>query len=114
MRIGNTITNPGQLRTSISLEEPTVSQDAGGFTTRGYTARYQVKARWRNLHGTDLLTANVQASRNPARVLIRYKADINPSWTVVKGGVRYEIIGMDNIAERGEYIELTVQTVTGG
>ena len=114
MRIGNKTTNPGELRTQISLEEPSSSQDSGGFQTRSYTEVATIYAKWTNLHGKEIFEDGVVAARLPARVLIRYRSDIDPSWTVVKGGQRYEILSLDNIRERSEYIELTVQRSIGG
>lgn len=114
MKIGKRVTNPGELRTSISVESPTSTPDAGGFQVRSYTAVATVLARWRNLHGAELFADGVVQSRQPARVLIRYRSDIDVSWSVVYGGQRYEITGLDNINARGEYIELTVQRTVGG
>lgn len=114
MKIGTRTTNPGELRTQISLEQPTSSQDSGGFTTRSYTAVATVYAKWENLHGVMLIQSGISANRLPARVLLRYRTDIDPSWTVVKDGQRYEITGFDNISDRGEYLELLLKTYVGG
>ena len=114
MKIGKRTTNPGEMRTQISLQQPTSSQDGGGFTTRSFTAVATVWAKWENLHGAMMLQSGVSANRLPARVLIRYRSDIDPSWTLVKGSQRFEITGFDNIDERNEYIELQVRTYVGG
>lgn len=114
MKIGAKTTNPGELRTPISLEQPASSQDSGGFTTRTYTAVATVYSKWQNLHGLAMIQSGIAANRLPARVLIRYRTDIDPSWTLVKGAQRFEITGFDNIDERGEYLELMVRTIVGG
>ena len=113
MKIGTQTTNPGELRTAISLQSPTSSQDAGGFTATAYTPQATVMSRWQNLYGSAMIQSGIPANRLPAKVLIRYRSDIDPSWTVVKGSQRFEIIGFDNIAERNEYIELLVRTYIG-
>ena len=114
MRIGKKTTNPGELRVPVILESTASSQDSGGFTTRTYTTEATVYARWVNLHGREIFDEGVVAARLPARVLIRYRSDIKLSWTVVMDGERYEILSMDNIRQRGEYIEMIVQRSVGG
>lgn len=114
MKIGSKTTNPGELRTTITLDKPTAALGTGGFTTRSFTSQATVKSRWKNLYGSELIAADVEANRVPARVLIRYHAEINESWTITKDGQRFEIKGLDNIDARGEYIELTVQRMVGG
>lgn len=113
MRWGRRITNPGELRTSIVLEQPASTADAGGFQTLAYTAVATVFCRWRNLRGAELMNLGVPQARQPARVLMRYRSDIDISWTVSKDGQRYEITGFDNLYDRNEYIELTVQRAVG-
>jgi len=114
MIIGTKVTNPGELRTQISLEPRTVSQDAGGFQTTGQGTTVVVRSKWTNVHGSEVWAAQAQQALKPATVLIRYQADLNETWTVLKGTQRYEILSIDDIGERHEYQELKVQLAKEG
>jgi head-tail adaptor len=50
----------------------------------------------------------------PATVLIRYQSDVDTACAVLKGSLRYEIVSIDNIQERSEYLELRVQRMKAG
>lgn len=114
MIIGAKVTNPGELRTRISLEPRTVSQDAGGFMATSPGTVVAVWARWTNVHGSEVWAAQAQQALRPATVLIRYLAALEETWTVLKGSERYEILSIDDIGERHEYQELKVQLVGSG
>ena len=110
MRIGNRLTNPGELRTPVTLERPVVTQDSGGFEHRtSYTTISTVLVKWTNAHGAEALQAQAVQARKAATVLLRYRSDVDEACVVKKGDDRYEITSLDNIQERGEYIELKVQ-----
>lgn len=113
MRIGSQITNPGELRTTIELDTPTVSSDSGGFQTKSWTKAADVWAKWENVHGYEVWSAQAVNAVAPATVLIRYYSGLNTTWSVVKDGVRYEIVSVDDVGDRHEYMELKVQQVKG-
>jgi SPP1 family predicted phage head-tail adaptor len=114
MIIGTKVTNPGELRTQISLEPRTVSQDVGGFQTTGQGTAVLVWCRWTNVHGSEVWAAQAQQALRPATVVIRYLEGLDETWSVLKGTERYEIVSIDNIGERGEYQELKVQLAKEG
>jgi len=113
MRIGNAITNPGQLRLPITLLSPDIVMDAGGGQKKTYTTAAVVFARWINVHGAEAWSDQARQASFPATVLIRYYAGITAAWALEKGGSRYEILSMDDIEERHEYLELRVQLMQG-
>lgn len=108
MRIGDRVTNPGELRTSISLQRRASTANAGGFQTAGWSTIATVWAKWTNVHGQEAWIAQTAQAGQAATVLIRYRSDVDPTCAVLKGSDRYEIVSMDNIQERGEYLELKV------
>jgi SPP1 family predicted phage head-tail adaptor len=114
MIIGTKVTNPGEMRIRISLEPRSITQGEGGFQTPGQGTAVQVWAKWTNVHGSEAWAAQAQQALRPATVLIRYLEALEPTWTVLKGTERYEIVSIDNIGERGEYMELKVQLVKEG
>jgi len=114
MIIGNKPTNPGELRTPISLLSPTVPSGDGGFNAPSYAVAATVYAKWTNVHGSEVWAAEAVQAIQPATVLLRYYAGLKPTWRVRKGSLDYEIVSVDNIGERSEYMELKVRLVVNG
>lgn len=114
MNLNSRVTNPGELRTPITLEPATMSQDTGGFQTQGQGTSINVLAKWTNVHGTEVWAAQMRGAIKPATVLIRYQASLEETWTVLKGSDRYDIVSIDDIQERHEYMELKVKRVGSG
>ena len=109
MRIGSNITNPGELRTSITLKSRTVTTGASGFPISTWpTTIATVWAKWVNVHGSEAWIAQTAQAGQAATVTIRYRSDVDLTCAVYKGSDRWEIVSMDNIGERNEYIEMKV------
>lgn len=106
--------NPGEMRTEITLKARSVSVETGGFQTPSYGTGTTVWARWKNAHGSEVWTAEAAGANAPATVLIRYLASLDETYVVEKGGELFEIVSMDNIEERNEYIELKVRALRNG
>lgn len=106
--------NPGELRTLVKLERRAVSTAAGGFKTQTWSQVAQVYGKWTNIHGGEVWTAEAVQARKPATLLIRYRSDVDLTWAVSLGGVRYQIVSIDNIRQRGEYMELALQEMRSG
>jgi SPP1 family predicted phage head-tail adaptor len=109
MIIGSKVTNPGEMRTSIELGTRTVTTGTGGFQTAAFTSFATVWAKWSNVHGGEVWQAAALNASKPATVLIRYNASLDETCLVQKGSDVYEIVSIDNIGERGEYMELKVR-----
>ncbi len=114
MKIGNTVTNPGDLRTSVKMQKRTVTAGTGGFQSPGWTDLATVWAKWINVHGSEAWAANTVQAEMPATVLIRYRSDVDVTCAVLKGTNRYEIVSIDDIQERHEYLELKVKKMRSG
>lgn len=110
MNLTGVPTNPGELRVPVILERPVLAQDDGGFSNRdSYTEIATVRVKWTNAHGAEVWQAAAVQARQPATVWMRYRADVDEACVVKKGGDRFEIVSLDNIQERNEYLELKVQ-----
>lgn len=103
--------NPGDLKTQITLLARTVSQDAVGAQSAGTSIIAIVFSRWINAYGSEVWAAESAQAIEPATVLIRYRADVTLQCLVQKGDAIFEIIGMDDIRDQHEYIELKVSRV---
>jgi SPP1 family predicted phage head-tail adaptor len=114
MNLNGKPTNPGELRTSIELQAPTINKDPGGAQKATWSHLATVWAKWTNAHGQEVLLAQAVESQKLATVLIRYRADVNEQCSILLDGQRYEIIAPpDDIQERHEYMELSVRLVKG-
>jgi len=114
MELNGKVTNPGELRTPITLKKRTVGADAGGFQTPSLSTIAAVMAKWTNVHGSEVWISQTVKAVQPATVLIRYRSDVDATCVVVKGSTVYEIVSLDNIQERSEYIELKVKRMGSG
>ena len=114
MRLGTKVTNPGEMRTRITLKSRTVTLGTGGFQTSTSTTIAAVWAKWVGVHGSEAWAANTVNATRAATVLIRYRDDVDETCMVVLDGENYEIVSMDDIQQRHEYIELKVQLIKSG
>jgi len=109
MRIGTKVTNPGELNKRITLKKRTMEKDVGSFQTPILTTLAIVWAKCINVHGAEVWAAQTVNALKPMTVLIRYRDDVDETCILVLDGKNYEIVSMDNIQHRGEYIELKTQ-----
>jgi SPP1 family predicted phage head-tail adaptor len=114
MNLNGKISNPGEMRTQVTLQKRTVPSAPGGFQAPVWVDLATVYAKWANVHGSEVWAAASINAIQPATVLIRYRSGIDTTCQLVKGGIAYEIISIDNIQERNEYLELKVQRQAAG
>ena len=105
---GKTI-NPGKMRTQITLKTRTVSVETGGFQTPTWVTLATVWARWTNVHGAEVWTADAVQAKQPATILIRYISGLDTTCAVLLGSELYEIVSIDDIQQRHEYLELKLK-----
>lgn len=114
MILNGKVINPGELRTPIVLKSRTVSSGAGGFASKTNATIASMSSKWTNAHGVELLSDKALQAEGLATVLIRYLAGIDNTVIVEKDSKPYEVISMDDIQERHEYIELKVKRMKAG
>lgn len=112
MKLGKKVTNPGELTKLISLQSSDVTKVSGGQKVE-YTTRASVYAKWVNAHGGEGTASGSLQALKTATVTIRYYADLDTTWAILKGTERYRVLSVDNIRERNEYMELQVQLIVG-
>ena len=102
---------PGDLRTPIDVYTKAKSGTTG-FPTVTYTKSLSTKCQWINAHGNDAVIASADQVTKQATVTMRYHASVTEDCQIVMGGVTYEIItGIDNIRQRGQWIQFKVRAV---
>lgn len=114
MNLNGTPTNPGELRVQITLQSRTSTENSGGFTEPEWSTIATVWAKWQNVHGSEVWAAQMVQANAPATVLIRYLTGLDTTCAVLKGSDQYEIVSVDDIQERHEYLELKVKRVRSG
>jgi len=114
MRLGQKVTNPGEFRTRVTLKQRTVTKDAGGFQKEALVTVATVWAKWVGVHGLEAWAANANNALRAATVTIRYRDDIDETWVASEGGDDYEIISIDDLQNRHDYLELKVQLIRSG
>jgi SPP1 family predicted phage head-tail adaptor len=114
MIIGGRVTNPGDLRTPISLYPKTLATDAGGAQQTGLGEKIaDVWAQWKNVHGNEVWASQAIHAVAPATVTIRWRGDVNGDIVLQKGSEYFEVLSLDDIEERHEYLELKVTRIGG-
>lgn len=111
MILNGKVINPGELNTSIVLEERRIEKDASGFPRPVVGRQISVWCRWINAHGRELWQADAAGVNAPATVLIRFQAELDETWRVIYRGKTWEIRSIDNLRERDEWMELKVVRV---
>ena len=114
MELNGKVTNPGEMRTRITVQRRTVSSSAGGFETATWSTLAEVWSKWVGVHGSEAWAAQSVQAEQPATVTIRYQAEVDATCSVVRGSDRFEIVSIDDIRERHEYLELKVRRVRSG
>jgi len=114
MNLNGKTMNPGELRTPVSICSRSVTTDTGGFPRPSWTVAKAVLAKWRNAHGAETAQANTTGAELPATVTIRYYANLDTTYAIKKGSEYYEVLSIDDIEERHEYMELKVRRVEAG
>lgn len=106
----------GELRTRITFQQPTVSKDAGGAQSSGWTnvaTNPTVWARWVNAHGQEVVGSDALKSVQRATVTVRHRTDILTTWLVLKGGEAWQVISVDPVRGENRYVELVVERAKG-
>lgn len=112
--------NTGELRTLVYFHRVIKESDEEGCPrvreepVFGYEApgrERPVHCKWVNVHGSEVFTAMQLKVRQPATLTMRYSPLIRPTLLAYKGNdpVPYEVISVDNVEDRGRWLEVTVE-----
>lgn len=108
--------NPGDLRTRITFQKPTIITDAGGAQSETYanvTPDPTVWAKWVNDHGQEALSTGAFTSAQRATITIRHRADVDTTWRITWGGETWKILSVDRVQHKNRYVEMIAERVTG-
>lgn len=105
--------NAGELRTPVVVESLIETQDADGYPVRvwlnvfGQGKEYRVK--WVNVHGREVYESMSLDLKEPATLTGRYSPLITPQCRITKDGEPYEVISIDDVENRHQWLEIKVQ-----
>ena len=109
--------NIADLRTRITFQSPTITQDAGGAQMAGYAniaTNPTVWSKWTYDHGQELVQSDADQSVQRATVDVRYRNDILSTWQIVKGNEFWKIIAPpENVQNLNRWTEFRVELVKG-
>lgn len=114
MNLNGRVFNPGEMRKRVTLQSRSVTAGTGGFQTKAWSTIAVVWAKWVNVHGSESVQAAAMGIEELATVTVRYRSGIDPTCAILKGSTRYEIISIDNIGERNEFLEIKVKRMRAG
>lgn len=107
--------NPGELRTPVIFKKITRSVNDNGFPTETETALFDgrpVLCKWVNAHGTEVWEHASLNVRERATLTLRYAPALcDNTLLILRAGDErpFEIVACDNVENRNEWLELTVQ-----
>ncbi|MEP7137853.1 MAG: head-tail adaptor protein [Chloroflexota bacterium] len=113
MKLGSRTTNPGEMRTPVLFQTTALAVDAGNAQSLAYTDLKTLYVKWINAHGPEAVSSDALKSTKRATVTCRYLSSINETVSIVKDGERWQVISIDDIQERHEYLELIVERAKG-
>lgn len=117
MNLNGKITNPGDLRTKVTLQAPTITTDSGAAQSEGwanFATNPDVYAKIVYAHGQESVSTDALKTTNRMTLTIRYRSDVNATHAVLLNGERWQFIGTpDDIQNRHEYLEIQAELVKG-
>jgi SPP1 family predicted phage head-tail adaptor len=105
-----------EMRTRITFQSPTLTQDAGGAQKPGWANVMNtptVWARWINAHGQEAVQSDALKSVQRATVTIRFRSDVLTTWRILKDGEAWTIISVDQVRDRNRWVEMVVERAKG-
>ncbi|MCI0552559.1 MAG: phage head closure protein [Anaerolineae bacterium] len=109
MKLRNQTTNPGELRTPVLFQNPTVTKDPGGAQVIAWTDLDTAHIKIVNAHGEEVVTSDASKNVQRSTWLRRYNASVTSQTSGVLDGQRWQVIAVDDIQNRHEYMELLVE-----
>jgi len=104
----------GKMNAFIDIVNASDTKDAEGFAVSGDTIIASVRAYKENRHGSEKWTN--MASFADANALFRFRiipnVTIDTTRIILCGGVRYEIVSVEDVRGRGMYIEALCRIIT--
>jgi len=103
--------NPGKLNRRVTLQHQNTVRDEVGQAKAVWTDVATVWAAVLPLRGREYFESAKVNSEITVRIIIRYRADVKPSWRVKHGADAYDIIEIINPADGKRELQLMCKRV---
>ena len=106
--------NAGEMRTKITIKNPKYTiQDGFGIKEFVNAFTRPVWCKWVNAHGAEIYQAAELRLREPATITMRYSPLVTVESRIWRGRDTepYEVISINNVNGRCEFLEIKVQRV---
>lgn len=104
----------GEMRTKITVKNPEYSI-IDGFSQEEFKDVFSrpVWCKWVYAHGSEVYEAAAQRLREPATITMRFSPLVTAKSRIWRGNdpTPYEVISLNNVNDRGEFLEIKVQRV---
>lgn len=101
----------GDLRNRITLQKYIETTDEEGFSTQEWQDVATVWASVENLYGREYWQAATVQAENTVKFIIRYRKEIDNAMRINFQDKLHNIISIDNIKYKNEYIEIKAKEV---
>lgn len=117
MNLNGKTTNPGELRTKVTLQTPTLTKNSSGVDVEGwanFASNPNVYAKIVFAHGLESVASDALKATSRMKITIRYRSDVNATHAILLNSERWKFIGTpDNIQNRNEYLEIQAELMKG-
>jgi len=103
--------NPGKLNHRVTLQRQEITRDTAGQGKTVWTTVATVWAAVLPLRGREFFESARINSEITVRFIIRYRADVKPSWRVLHGGNGYDIVEIINPEDGKRELQLMCKRV---
>ncbi|MGO1368513.1 head-tail adaptor protein [Senegalia sp. (in: firmicutes)] len=105
----------GKMQSLIDIYEEKVVKDSEGFSKEKPNLIVKVRAYKEERHGSEMWKN--RASFTKATTMFQFRKppniDITTDQFIVSKGIKYNIISVDDIRDKGMYIEALAEKITG-
>lgn len=101
----------GELRHRLRFETQTSTEDENGFIVTEWTTAFTVWGAARDVGGKEFFEAAAQHMENTTTFTIRARAGIDTAMRIAFRDKPYEIIAINNLDYRGDYIQIRARYI---
>jgi head-tail adaptor len=114
--------NPSELRTPIRIQKQAIT-GTGSFAVKSWVdldndadtdPPVYIKSKWVGLKGAEKLMSDASLVVGFSLATVRYRGDVNEQCRIVKDGVTYKIINIDDPTQRKQWLEITMVSAVMG
>jgi head-tail adaptor len=102
----------------IRIQSKTVTHDGDGIAVPVWAdiLNEDIPCEWKNKHGSEIYQAAAVWAKEPAALKLWYIPGVTAECRVVRqeDGAVFEIVNVDDVANRHQQLELEVRRFTGG